>query len=224
MCTADGIYDFSVITLFTFKDALEEGLWCEYGDAQGSATADAKILNAQRWITLSGATLYRHSRQETKIRGGSSSGNLWKGPEAFSMKRWHFWAGRFEAIGYIQWLPEHTRQLSSEAAERMRLCEREAEAPMNAEVKKPESRKGKRKQGLSSNQPQDGSLPPKRGPGRPRKEGPSNNHTQDGPSAPPLKRGRGRPRKQEASSAVVAAAATQKNHYSRSSSSDGSIW
>ena len=145
---------------------------------EGWGATDAKLLNAQQWITLAGAPLCKHLRSGKKLYGPSTRGTLWReknGSEGFSMERWNFWADRFEAIGELKELSERTRQFSTQAAWNMRVHEREeAEkkraAAKVAEAKNSESDKRKRKDGPSSNQPKDG---PKRGRGRPRKEKPS---------------------------------------------------
>lgn len=110
--------------LFAMIDALE--------DNHPAQTLDNLVPAAAWWILEAGRALKNNDtgyptqgHEDGSRRLPWSRGDLWDGLSGFNEARWHFWRGRFAAITGRQDVLADTREIASQAAERMRSLEEE---------------------------------------------------------------------------------------------------
>ncbi|KAL4066181.1 hypothetical protein J3A83DRAFT_4098949 [Scleroderma citrinum] len=84
---------------------------------------DVFLPIAAEWILLAGKKVYSLSKANYSAGFYGNRGKNFKGPVGFSVERWNFWKGRFEAVSNHHKVKDETRLLATQALEAMHTAE-----------------------------------------------------------------------------------------------------
>lgn len=121
--TKEGLADFWLYAIWAMRDALED----EYKGKLAKFTLDAEMPAAAVWIMVLAEKLWEREEvwESSETKGDpAGGGKLWKGKSGFCKERWAFWKGRFQLLSQRKALRDETREMATEAFEKMESIEK----------------------------------------------------------------------------------------------------
>lgn len=114
----ESAFDFSLLALFTFREALETGAENEGEEAR--LQLEGFVPAAAAWIDHAGIAIHSLDEQfpaeEGKTNAPGRGGKLWSGVPGFAQDRWKLWQTRFEALAQAEaGLSAETRAVAADA-------------------------------------------------------------------------------------------------------------